>query len=289
MSFRHLAIVALTVSLLPAGPLTAQEAEGADSLVPDTTTVVTIELQDGSTLTGYVLTVTPTALTIRTLGGAELTLRRQDIVRVRRPRGTVRDATFWPSDPSDSRLFLGPTARVPGHRHGYIGVYELFIVSGAAGVGSRGMLSFGVSLFPGIEVSEQVFYLAPKLQVVDSRYIQLAGGAFWVRPPDGEESGGLAFGTISAGDERAALTATLGFPFVTGTGFADDELLMLGAELRATPRVKLITENWFAPGEDGAILSGGVRLILDGATIEAAAATTTEGGFLPVVNFSLTW
>lgn len=287
--YRLLLATCCALVLLAPRPAAAQQPAGVPVPAPDTGTVVTIELRDGSKVTGYVIASGPDAITLRTLGGAELVLRPGDVAAVFRPRGMIVDREFWPADPSDSRLFLGPTARVPGHGHGYFGVYEVFIASGGAGVGERGMLSFGVSLIPGLEIDQQVFYIAPKVQLVSTPYLQLAGGAFWVRPPDGEDSGGMVFGSMTAGNAQAAISGTLGFPFVTGSGFADDALLMIGAEIRGTARVKLITENWFVPGEDGGILSAGVRLILEGATIEAAAATTTDGGFLPVVNFSLAW
>ncbi|MEE9183150.1 MAG: hypothetical protein V3U39_01585, partial [Acidimicrobiia bacterium] len=63
-----------------------------------------------------------------------------------------------------------------------------------------------------------------------------------------------------------------------------------GGEVRATKSLKFITENWIVPGEETTILSFGFRIIQSRLTVEAAVATSTEdGGFLPLVNFSITW
>lgn len=64
----------------------------------------------------------------------------------------------------------------------------------------------------------------------------------------------------------------------------------MGGEVRATKRLKLITENWIAQSEDDSIVSFGLHVIASRLTVEVAVATTTgQGGFLPLVNFSTAW
>ncbi|MFB3111908.1 MAG: hypothetical protein ACE10G_07745, partial [Gemmatimonadales bacterium] len=105
-----------------------------------------------------------------------------------------------------------------------------------------------------------------------------------------EESVGMVYTGITAGDFRAAFSGGISFPFGSQSGFSEDPLLMLGGEVRATKSLKFITENWIVPGEDAAILSFGFRIIQSRLTVEAAVVTSPEGGgFLPLVNFSTTW
>ena len=100
----------------------------------------------------------------------------------------------------------------------------------------------------------------------------------------------MVYTGITAGDFRAAFSGGISLPFGSRSGFSEDPLLMLGGEVRATKSLKFITENWIVPGEETAILSFGFRIIQSRLTVEAAVATSTEGGgFLPLVNFSITW
>ena len=169
-------------------------------------------------------------------------------------------------------------------------MYELVVPSFGVGVGKIGMISGGFSAIPGIDLEDQVFYIAPKLQLFSSEYVQGAVGLVWVKPGTSEESVGMAYTGITAGDFRVAFSGGISFPFGSRSGFSEDPLLMLGGEVRATKSLKFITENWIAPGEEAAILSFGFRIIQSRLTVEAAVATSTEGGgFLPLVNFSITW
>ena len=99
----------------------------------------------------------------------------------------------------------------------------------------------------------------------------------------------MVYGGITAGDYRASFSGGIAFPFASESGFAEDPLVMLGGEMRASRSLKIITENWLIPGEEQALLSLGVRIIGSRTTVEAAAVTSTEGGFFPIVNFSVFW
>ena len=287
--FRAATIVAvLTCST---GSLAARQVrEDRLRVLDDTTIVQQVELLDGTKLFGRIARIDGTQILFATMGGLEIGFQRRDVNQVRVVRGQRHRGEFWPADPSDSRLFLAPTARVPGHGHGYAGVYELVVPSFGVGIGKIGMISGGFSAIPGIDLEDQVFYIAPKLQLFSSEYVQGAVGLFWVKPGTSEESVGMVYTGITAGDFRAAFSGGIAFPFGSRSGFSEDPLLMLGGEVRATKSLKFITENWIVPGEETTILSFGFRIIQSRLTVEAAVATSTEGGgFLPLVNFSITW
>jgi hypothetical protein len=275
-----------------ATPAAARQG-GADPVrvLQDTTVVQEIELRDGTKLVGRIVEIDGQRVSFRTLGGLEVELQRQDVSNVRQVRGQHYQGEFWPEDPSDSRLFIGPTARVAGHGRGYVGVYELVVPSFGVGIGRVGMISGGFSALPGIDLEDQVFYIAPKLQVFNAKYVQGAVGLFWAKPGTSEESVGLVYGGVTAGDVRAAFSGGISLPFGSESGFEDDHpLVMLGAELRMTQSLKFITENWILPGDETSIASFGFRIIRNRLTVEVAAAVATSGGgYLPVVNFSTAW
>jgi hypothetical protein len=285
-----LAITIAAATSWAASPAAAQQpvSDGLRVLA-DTTAVQQVELMDGTKLLGRIVGVEGTAIAFRTLGGFDIDFQRRDVKGIRIVRGQRYRGEFWPADPSDSRLFLAPTGRVPGHGHGYFGVYELVIPSFGVGLGKIGMISGGFSVLPGVSLDEQVFYIAPKAQVFNTEYVQGAVGLFWAKTGTSDESFGMVYSGVTAGTARAAFSGGLAFPFSSEDGFLEQQLLMLGGELRAARNLKLITENWFAPGEEESIWSLGLRIISSRITVEVAAATTSEGGFLPIVNFSTTW
>jgi len=71
---------------------------------------------------------------------------------------------------------------------------------------------------------------------------------------------------------------------------SNDPLIMLGGEYRVGPRTKLLTENFFVPGEAGALLAGGMgffgeRLSVDFG-IGALVGFDSDGiPWFPLLNF----
>jgi hypothetical protein len=115
---------------------------------------------------------------------------------------------------------------------------------------------------------------------------------FWVQAGSTDESAGAVFGTVTAGSDIAAFTGSLGFPFATASGFEEKPLVSLGGELRVSRLVKFISENWVVPGEDGAILGFGIRLITRSLTAELAGVVPTIGDdvyVFPLVSVAHHW
>ena len=290
LSFVRPLLLALCAAVVLAGPLASQYSRRIQfRVIADTTIVQEVQLRDGTKLLGRIVGLLDDEVSFTTLGGLDLQFMRRDVEHIREIRGVRRGLQFWPEDPSNTRLFVAPTARVARSGHGYFGVYELVIPSFGVGLGDFAMVSGGFSIIPGIDIDEQVFYFSPKVQVVNTRYVQGAVGVFWVRPGSSDESAGLVYSSLTAGDMTASFSGGLAFPFYSDGGLQDQPVLMLGGEVRASRGVKLITENWIAPGEGDALLSFGVRIIGSRLTVEAAAITSSDGGFAPLVNFSLAW
>jgi hypothetical protein len=268
----------------------AQQPQQMVLQVPEDTTIVQqVELRDGTRLVGRVIGITNDLVRFRTLSGIEIEFQSSEANRIFRIDGQIQNGEFWPEDRSDSRLFLAPTARVPRSGHGYFGVYELLVPSFGVGLGGGAMVSGGFSVIPGLDLDEQIFYVAPKVQLFDVNNVQGAVGLFWVKTGSSDESAGLIFSSFTAGNQRVSFTGGISIPFSSSDGLADQSLVTLGGELRLSKGLKLITENWFAPGEEGALMSFGVRIIGSRFNVEAAIGTSTDGGYLPIVNFSMFW
>lgn len=274
---------ALTV---PAGAAAQVEnAAVADSLYE-------VRLSDGSVLYGRVTAETPDELTLVTQSGATVRLRRDQVVAITPLRGRVVNGEVWGDDPHATRLFFGPTARAVPRGEGYLGVYELFFPFVTYGVTDRFTISGGTPVIP--EAIGEVFYLAPKYEVLRTPTVSAAVGVLALFATGQEEFGsaGLLYGVGTFGGSDRALTVGATVPFIAAEGesdVGDQPAFMVGGEARISRRTKFITENYFVAGESGALVSAGVRFFGERLSADFGVGMGFADGdnacCLPLVNF----
>lgn len=262
--------------------LTAGSAPSLLAQRPDSTTTAAervpmahVRLDDGSTFSGRILAETDTTLTLRTGSGMELTMDKANIRSIRRDHVSESGRVFYRLDPNRTRLIFAPTGRALDRGAGYVAVYEIFFPFVSLGLTDAFTVSGGVSLIPG--VSSQLLYFAPKLEVVRRPDLQVSVGVLGagVVGEDAEGPVGILYSVGTFGNDRSALSVGLGI------GYADEKLsdrplLMLGGQTQVSNRLSLLTENWIAPGLDGAFLSAGIRLFGDDLAADLALVTHTE-------------
>ncbi|CAN5458601.1 hypothetical protein BH24GEM3_BH24GEM3_20900 [soil metagenome] len=251
-------------------------------------TLYEIRLADGSTYIGQVVEAQGDQITLQSTAGVRITFNRAQIARVRPARGRVVEGEFWREDTNKTRLFFAPTGRTLEAGEGYAGLF--FVLPFVSyGVTDWVTLSGGLPLIGSFDEGVPFFYLAPKVRVLSMPNTQVSTGvlAFF----GGEDVGGIAYGVGTFGNADRAFTAGGGVPFLAGET-ADEFVVMLGGEYRTGRRSKLLTENWFIPGESGALLTGGIRLIGERWTTDlgiAAAVADGEGFYFPIVSFAYTF
>jgi hypothetical protein len=286
---RHWLFVPLL--LLLSHPGTAQPSR----VPPADTAVVELRLTDGSTLSGRVVETTDSSCTLVTAAGVKVTVPRRALTGWRLAAGRAASSErFGLSDPNRSRLFLAPTARTLAHGDGYFGDYYVFFPVVGAGITDRVMISGGMSLVPGLQLGQQLFYLAPKIGLVQTPKFNLAAGALYMRlgwQDVVDAWGGVAYGVATFGGENAALTVGLGWPFASG-GSTRDPWALMGGEWRVARDVKLLFEGWKFPGTNEVPVVGGVRFIgariaVDLGLIRVLGADMT--GVAPWLDFSVSW
>jgi hypothetical protein len=259
-------------------PLAAQEPDTAAAV---TGAIYEIRLTDGSVIYGRVTEQSGTDVTVRTEAGALVRLQRGQIARMTVAEGRVVGGRVWPADPNATRLFFGPTARAVGAGRGYLGVYEIFFPFVTVGVTDNITLSGGTPIIP--EVIGEVWYVAPKITVVQTERMALAAGVL-AAGFDGETAG-IVYGVGTFGSPDQAVTAGAGWGFANGD-LNNQPVVMLGGERRVGPSVKLITENYFLVGEGDAGVSGGVRFFGERLSADLGIAVdAVGGGWIPLVNF----
>ena len=277
------ALLALSAALAhtPA-PVSAQVP--AEFVVSDT--VYEVQLADGSTIFGRVVSVNGDNVTLETQAGVRVQVTRSQI-RSMRPRGRIQGGEVWTEDPHATRLFFAPTGRSLARGEAYFGVYELFFPFLTYGVTDNLVLTGGTPVIPG--VIGEFAYFGPKLRIIDATRTQVSAGVFAGLFEGG--TAGIAYGVGTWGSRDNAVTAGAGWAFWAGggeSGASKDPLMMLGGEARIGQRTKLISENYFVLGESIGVISGGIRF-WDGrlsADAGLAGLVGVEAACcLPVVNF----
>lgn len=287
---RPLLWAVLPAALALAAPCPA--AAQVDTVAVAADSLYTIRLSDGSVLYGRVTEQTADALTLETQSGATVRLRRDQIVAMEPLRGRVVNGEVWGEDPHATRLFFGPTARAVPQGEGYLGVYELFFPFVTYGVTDRFTISGGTPVVP--EAIGRVFYLAPKYEVLRTPTASAAVGVLALFATEQEDFGsaGLLYGVGTIGGPDQALTVGATVPFIAAEGeneIGDQPVFMIGGESRISRRTKFISENYFMPGESGALISGGVRFFGERLSADFGVGAGFGDGdnacCLPLVNF----
>jgi hypothetical protein len=202
------------------------------------------------------------------------------------------DSADWSVDPNSTRLFFAPTARPLAKGEGYISSYFLFFPMVAYGVTDKVTLAGGTPIIPGL--TGRMWYLAPKVTLLDRGRGSFAVGALGFFAPFEEESGsvGILYGAGTFGSPDNALTLGAGWGYYTFDGegdIANRPVIVVGGERRITRNMKLVTENWlgFNSGVSG-LATAGVRFI--GGRLSAdlglggAIGTSDVGCCLPLAN-----
>jgi hypothetical protein len=288
-----LLLAVLAITTVDAYAQTPGEVVVSDSLME-------LRRAGGSTVIGRVVAVDGDRITFETIEGERFEVRSQ-FARIRPARGRIVDGDFWREDQHTSRLFFGPTGRTLRAGAGYAGLFFILPFVGY-GVTDNFTMAGGIPITGSL--SQTPIWVAPKLRVYNAPRMQVSTGLFAVYIPN-DDSGceppfcqpsterdpsfvGIAYGVGTFGDNDNAVHAGVGIPFA-GSDVSSQLPVMVGGELRISRRNKLISENWFLPGEGGAA-SGGIRIMGSRWTTDLGLMFLLSGDsnlpYFPIVSFS---
>jgi hypothetical protein len=242
-------IILILLFVFIAGSTRAQ-----DSAVADTSAIYKVTLTDGSELIGKISQQDAQAIVFVSNAGLIVTIQRPMVRSLEKLQGKWSEGAFIREDPNQTRLLFAPTGKTLRKGKGYFSAYELFFPFIAYGINDQITIAGGMTLFPG--ASSQILYFAPKVRMYQKDKFSLSTGVLYMNAS--EFGAGMLYGVGSYGTERSALTAGLGFGVVDGE-LSKRPMLVLGGEMRASNYVKFVTENWFPPDADGAVISFGIR------------------------------
>ena len=162
----------------------------------------------------------------------------------------LHDGVYWASDPHYTRLFFGPTGRTLGKGEGYFSDFELFFLNGARGLTDRFMLGGGMSIFPSGDLTNNLFYITPKVLLKGGERFNVAAGALIGFAGHENGSAGMLYVAATSGTRDNAFTYGAGWAYFNDK-IAGDAALLLGGTRRVSRRVSLMTENYVFTGAGG--------------------------------------
>lgn len=238
-----------------------QEKKVIDQLqIPDSSTVQMITTMDGSTLIGRIIDIMDDMILFQTeMGNISLKISRiKKIDEV--PAKSIRGGNYWFPNPNYTRLYFAPTGRMLEKGKGYFSDYYIFFPGIAYGLTDRLTIGGGFSIFPGVNMNDQLFFITPKIGLIQSDDINLAAGALIIKIPDEDDFGtfGILYGVGTYGSADRSISIGLGYGFASGD-VANEPVFMIGVENRFARRVAFVSENWIFPGVDNPLISYGLR------------------------------
>ena len=220
-------------------------AEAQDTLADS---LMSIFLTDGTQLEGTIIQETETHILVETLAGLEIKVPRTSIVAIKKRRA----GGFSRPDPNYTRLMFAPTGRPLRRGDRYFFNHYVFFPGMAYGFSDRLGVAAGLSVFPGLGLSEQILSLAPKVGLYDSGDVALSAGVLSMNVAGA--GGGMAFVVGTKGSPDKSFTCGIGLGYIAEEGedvdFAEHPVLLLGGNIRLSESMALVSENWLITGED---------------------------------------
>jgi hypothetical protein len=180
---------------------------------------------------------------------------------------------------------------------GYFTDYWIFFPAVGYGITDWLTLGAGMSLFPGVGLDKQLYYLTPKVGVGVTDNLDVSAGALLLKIPEIDDDDdvplvGMLEGVATYGNDYAAFTAGVGYGFADKE-LADRPLILLGGTARLTRRTVLVSENFLIPGVDDALILYGLRFIGESLSADLGFFTPTGEDFIfpgiPYVAFGFSF
>lgn len=256
--------------------------------------VVTIRLKDGSSLRARIVAEDESGLKIVTVGGLAMEVARASVDRI--DKGSENGARA--SDSNYTRLLFSPTGRPLGKGEGYFSDHYVVFPGVAYGLTDNISVGGGLSVVPGLGISEQLYYGSARVGRQFSERVAVSGGVLVARGGDSElDTLGLGFITATLGRPDKSLTIGAGVArtvseeyYTTSAGgewrgdFRNQAsytpVVMVGGTARLSRRLALVSENWLVLSEDFRLseqpFAVGVRFLGDRLTADVGVVLIGE-------------
>lgn len=240
----------------------------------------TVTLNDGSVITGKLVSITQYEVVILSGALGEMKLLKSNI-RSMNPVSSIDEKAsgVWFANPNPSKYLLGSSAIPMEKKSGYYQNTWVFVNSFSYAFTNNFSLAGGfeiLSVFAG-EDGPYAFYINPKASFKIAKNFYAGGNIMYANTiRTVEDFGGLATlnGFFTYGNRNNNITAAMGWGWSDGE-FSSKPVVIVSGMVRASKRIGFVSENWIIPGlaEDGGyygIFSYGIRFLGEKTSIDLA-------------------
>ncbi len=279
-------IFSISIALFLLFPLLVQGQISPADVQADSTKTVQITLTDDSRLFGQILSVSDSEIELRQESGRTF-IELSRVTSIRHV-DTTRRGYDWFVNPNQSRLLISSTARPLEKGAGYYQNIYAFVSGVAYGITDNIVLTGGLSMIPGVGITNQLYFLSGKYgrQVSENHY--LAGGLGMVSAGGLDNGLFFGYGNYTYDFHRGSLTTGL-----TGFNLPSEDVgttsILFGGDYRVSQRIAIVSENYFFTEAGAGLFSYGVRLMGERGSFDLAffRSSLDDGlGFgIPYVDF----
>ena len=272
--FRALLIVSAIVMLMTGNAIAQQVVTG------EVSKAYVVTLNDGSTISGKLLSITDNEIVIKSVSMDEVRLQKANIKTMTEVSSiNQKKSGVWFTNPNATKYLIGSSAIPSEKKSGYYQNTWVFINSFSYGITNNISISAGfeiISIFAK-DNGPYAFYINPKASFKIANNFYLGANILYANTlKTVEEFGGLA--TLNAfatyGNKNNNVTCGVGWGWADGE-FSSKPLIVVSGMVRASNRIGFVSENWIIPGiDDGGdfygIYSYGIRFLGEKISVDLA-------------------
>ncbi len=271
---RHLIISLVLLSFLP-GIVSAQQ-----NFTGEISKTYQFTLNDGSMVTGKIISITEDEVVITSGSMGEVTLKKENI-KTMIPVSSIdqKVSGIWFPNPNPSRYLLSNSAIPQEKNSGYYQNTWIFLNSFSYAFTNYISVSGGFEIFSLMAGGDApyAFYINPKVSFKAAENFYAGGSVLYANTiRTVTEFGGLGTVNLFAtyGNKNNNITGALGWGFADNN-FSSRPLITVSGMARLSKRIALVSENWLVPGIDNdsgyyGIFSYGIRFLGQKTSIDLA-------------------
>ena len=239
-----------------------------------------ITLNDGSTISGKLVSTNDKEVVIQTGSMGEVRLQKENIRTMTQVSSyNEKESGIWFTNPNPSKYLIGSSAIPMEKKSGYYQNTWVFVSSFGYGITENISISAGfeiVSLLAGGD-GPFAFFINPKATFKIAENFYAGANILYVNTIRTiDEFGGLGTlnGFATYGNKNNNVTCGLGWGWANGE-FSSKPVITISGMARVSKRIGFVSENWIIPGiGDGGgyygIFSYGIRFLGEKTSIDLA-------------------
>jgi hypothetical protein len=274
---RSVVIAVLLIMLAFSSQVTAQQ-----SVTGEVSKTYQVTLNDGSILSGKLISSSPTEIVIQSGAMGEVRIQKDKIKSMVEVTSINEKASgIWFPNPNPSKYLLGNSAIPMEKKTGYYQNTWIFVSSASYAFTRNFSVSGGfeiLSIMAG-EDGPYAFYLNPKVSFKIANNFYAGGNILYANTiRTVEEFGGLATmnGFFTYGNKNNNVTAAVGWGWADGE-FSSRPVLIVSGMTRVSKRIGFVSENWIIPKNNDedvmsyyGIYSYGIRFLGEKISVDLA-------------------